>query len=114
MAEQTTGSLVNHLMSRSTTIVPEVGMGATLLGWTDRHAATVVRVSASKKTFWLQQDRAIRTDKNGMSECQEYTFERQPNAQARKVVMTKKGWREAGGGYMVALGVREEYHDFSF
>ena len=38
-----TGSVMNHLMSRMVRgePAPRVGMGATLLSWTDRHAATV-------------------------------------------------------------------------
>mgnify|MGYP001576962564 CR=1 FL=1 len=35
-----TGSLINHLMSGSKGAEPEVGMGATILGWSDRHPAT--------------------------------------------------------------------------
>lgn len=41
-----TNSLVNHLYSRMTVgaPAPEVGMAATTLSWTDRHAATVTKV----------------------------------------------------------------------
>lgn len=37
-----TGSLINHLLSHSKEPAPAVGMGATILGWSDRHPATVV------------------------------------------------------------------------
>ena len=42
-----TSSLVNHLYSRMTVDSPnpEVGMPATILGWTDRNAATVTKVT---------------------------------------------------------------------
>lgn len=41
-----TGSLVNHLKASATIgqPAPVVGMGATMLGWTDRRAATIVSV----------------------------------------------------------------------
>ena len=43
-----TNSLVNHLYSRMTVKepAPVVGMAATTLSWTDRHAATVTKVTA--------------------------------------------------------------------
>ena len=43
-----TNSLVNHLYSRMTVGAPApvVGMAATTLSWTDRHAATVTKVTA--------------------------------------------------------------------
>jgi primosomal protein N' len=45
-----TASLTNHLQSRATIGQPEptVGMGATLLGWTDRYAGTIVEVLPQK------------------------------------------------------------------
>lgn len=44
-----TGSVMNHLYSRMVVgePAPEVGMGATILMWTDRRAATIVSVKAS-------------------------------------------------------------------
>jgi len=49
-----TNSLVNHLYSRMTVDAPkpEVGMAATTLSWTDRHAATVVAVTELKSKVW--------------------------------------------------------------
>ena len=42
-----TNSLVNHMYSRMTVgaPAPTVGMAATTLSWTDRHAATVTKVT---------------------------------------------------------------------
>lgn len=109
-----TGSLVNHLMAGTTGPKPEVGMAATILGWTDRHPATVSRVSASGKTVWVKRDKATRTDRNGMSESQEYEYERDPAAPERRFYLGKHGWRERGKGAALLLGHREKYHDFSF
>ena len=49
-----TNSLVNHLYSRMTIGVPAptVGMAATALWWTDRHAATVTAVTELKSKVW--------------------------------------------------------------
>ena len=91
---------------------PEVGMGATLLLWTDTHAYTISRVSKSGKTFWMKRDKAIRTDSNGMSESQDYRYEPQPDAPERPVRMTKRGWMS--NGQFVRVGIRDEYYDYSF
>lgn len=108
-----TGSLMNHLMSRSAG-KPAIGMGATVLAWTDRHAATVVAVSASGKTCTVREDMATRTDSNGMSENQSYTYTPDPNGREWTFRLTSKGWRAADGGPGLLLGERRHYHDFSF
>lgn len=48
--ETETASVMNHLMSRATVGHPEsvVGMGATILMWTDRRAATIIDATRSK------------------------------------------------------------------
>jgi hypothetical protein len=52
-----TSSLVNHLYSRMTigAPAPEVGMAATTLSWTDRHAATVTAVTELKSKVWAYE-----------------------------------------------------------
>jgi hypothetical protein len=91
---------------------PEVGMGATLLMWTDTHAYTISRVSPSGKTFWMRQDAAERTDHNGMSDCQDYRYTPQSDAPEECVRMTKRGWMRRG--QFVRVGYRREYYDYSF
>lgn len=39
-----TGSLINNLMGATVPVEPEIGMGATRLGYTDRYPYTVVEV----------------------------------------------------------------------
>ena len=77
------GSLVNYIKTVATKGMPapQVGMGATLLCYTDRHACTVTKVfEVSKKLYVeVQQDFAVRIDGNGMSECQKYDFKPNPN-----------------------------------
>lgn len=123
-----TGSLVNHLMGdRTLQPVPEVGMGATLLYWSDRHAATIVGIESLVKegdkvvkgTIRVRRDRAIRTDSNGMSESQSYRFEPDPDSPTMEFTFRKTGaWvckgQSSKGGLKVGIGHRDEYHDFSF
>lgn len=121
-----TGSLVNHLYSRSASPEPVVGMGATLLSWTDRHPATVIEVNQKKRYIVVQEDDAVRLDSNGMSESQAYEYSSNPNGSKSIYRKNRKGeWvshvinpdtgrlvqrRSAG----LLLGERDKYHDFSF
>jgi hypothetical protein len=107
------GNLINRIMERSKQPVPVVGMGVTLCLYSDRHPATVVRVSPTGKTAWVQEDNAKRTDSHGMSESQEYTFTPDPTAPVQRVNLTSKGWKVQNGP-RVLFGRREKYHDFSF
>lgn len=106
-----TGNVTAFFMPGSHTM-PEVGMGATLVMWTDTHAYTITRVSKSGKSFWMKRDKAIRTDDYGMSDCQEYRYEPQPDAMEEPVRMTKRGWMSRG--HLVRVGIRDEYYDYSF
>jgi hypothetical protein len=121
-----TGSLTNHLYSRMTKGQPEpaLGMGATILFWTDRHAATIVMVNGDIIT--VQEDKAIRTDWNGMSECQTYCYERNPEGCCYVFKRMKNGawtevrynnqtkrWKKTGGPGL-RIGGREHHHDYSF
>lgn len=112
-----TGSLVNLLMSGSKDSTPTVGMGATILQWTDRTACTIVEVS--KNRIVVQEDNAIRTDKNGMSDSQDYRYEPNPNGSKTAFTLRKNGaWVREGeamkGGQRVSIGVRDHYYDYSF
>lgn len=122
------GSVISRLMESSKQPVPEVGMGATVCGYSDRHAGTVtgVRPVAKGQAFEVsvQQDTATRTDKNGMSESQEYAYTPDPKGRVYRFRLDKSGrYREVGSdgrmakkgdGYGLLLGHRDEYYDFSF
>lgn len=114
-----TGSLVNAILARHAPVTPVVGMGATILHWTDRDPATVVAVRHNGATVDIQQDKAHRLDSNGMSETQVYEYIRNPSAPVRTFTLRRNGeWIERGsprnGGTRLALGHRERYHDYSF
>lgn len=115
------GSLINCLADNTPVKAdPKVGDGATVVAWSDRHAATVtdVRKTASGKlVVTVQADKATRTDGNGMSDSQSYSYEPDPNGRTYTFSQRKDGvLREKGsnGGYTLWLGCRDEYYDYSF
>lgn len=88
---------------------PYVGQPATVLYWSDRHAATVIAVSKSGYKVTVRECRAVRVDDNGMSDCQSYRYEED---EAGKVHTMH---RRADGSYgKLALGIRDHYFDYSF
>lgn len=92
---------------------PFVGYGCTVILYSDRHAATITRVSSSGKSFWYRRDKATRIDDNGMSDCQTYKYESNPDSSEVQVRMTKKGWKDSNG-HIIHVGYRREYYDYSF
>jgi hypothetical protein len=94
---------------------PEVGMGCTIFGWTDRNAATVIEVSRTGHKITVQYDTQTRTDTNGMSDAQAYEFT--PNPQGRTETFTRRqngDYRVVGGTTRCLVGVRDAYYDFGF
>lgn len=109
------GSLNNLLYSKVKAPIPEVGMGATMLSWTDRHPYTIIEVSKSGKRIKVQSDSWERTDKNGLSEHQEYKYISDPNGSIEELSLRKDGsWRVVGGTQSFLIGKREKYYDPSF
>jgi hypothetical protein len=125
-----TGSLINHIYSRATRgqPTPEVGMGATTLLWTDRHAATITAVHDTREGRWVvavQEDRAIVIGGSTFDGSAEYRYERNVNGAIYNFRFEEgKGWRhvrrsergrwvlEDGPG--LRIGERQEYRDPSF
>lgn len=122
-----TGSLINHCMSCTAAPLPEVGDGATILGWSDRHPATVVAVFKQGKYDFVQvqSDNYKRIDKNGMSESQEYEYTPNPDGSVSTYRLRNDVWEcvrksdtgryvKTGSDSNVVFGRRERYYDFSF
>ncbi len=112
------GNIINRVMENDAPQEPFVGMGATELCWSDRHACTVVQVLSSTRVV-VTRDKATRTDANGMSDQQSYTFESNLDpARGITIRKAKDGrWYSSGGmkrGTCYALGYRSEHYDFSF
>lgn len=119
------GSLNNRLMEGAKQPEPAMGMGATIIWYSDRDAGTIVNVAP--ETIIVQQDRAIRSDSNGMSDCQSYGYERDATGTLTVFRKDRRGkWREASlnsktnrwhfveGGKGLLLGHRDAYHDYGF
>jgi hypothetical protein len=112
-----TGSLTNHMYSRTVVakdgepIKPTVGVGVTMLSWTDRRPGTITKVTPCQ--IHVQEDSATRIDKNGMCESQHYEYAPNPNTPVTVFRKTKRGFRDRGGRGLL-IGVREKYYDYSF
>jgi hypothetical protein len=123
-----TGSMTNHLYSRAVIgqPTPEVGMGATVLCWTDRHAATIVVVYRDGEIITVQEDHAKFTGPPGMSENQTYSYSPNKNGSTYSFRKDKNGtwsqvslnpdtarWNKVKGPGL-RIGEREEYRDPCF
>jgi hypothetical protein len=113
-----TGSVVNHISSgQGPEIAGQItpGDGATILHWTDRTAATVIAVRPGKRPeIEIQEDRAIRTDGNGLSDQQSYRYERDPAGRTHTVSYRRGAWRVRGSDNGVRFGARDHFWDPSF
>lgn len=94
---------------------PTIGLGATICYYTDRDPATVIEVSATGKRIVIQEDKATRIDNNGMSECQQYRYDPDPNGKIHTATLRKDGtYRLTGSKVLISLGKRNRYFDYSF
>lgn len=91
----------------------KVGDGITLLLYSDSNAYTIIK--RTEKTLTIQRDRAIRTDKNGMSDCQSYRYEPNKNGAIKTIHWSNKHqrWNAPQGYRGIWLG-RHEYFDYTF
>lgn len=116
-----TGSLMNHLMSAGSGTAPEVGMGATVLSYSDRYAGTIIEVGGTEKRpeIVVQQDHAKRTDDHGMSDMQSYDYTPDPEGRTYRFRLMKRGWKQVGDdnrvfdGYGLLIGDRREFYDYT-
>lgn len=72
-----TGSIFNRLYEGKQSGELYVGMGATEMLYSDRHAYTVQRVVSDKRVI-VTRDKAERIDGNGASDSQEWSFKSVP------------------------------------
>jgi hypothetical protein len=112
----------------------QVGDGATIHGYSDAHACTVVKVSANGKRAWLQRDTATRnpgfkpeiTPGGFSGHCtnqdeQTYTYKNDPEGFTQSVSLRKwRGryvWTVSGSepdGRQKASKGRREFYDYNF
>ena len=117
-----TGSLMNHLQSSSKDNFPNVETGATQLHWTDRIAYFVNSVSKDGKSCTIERAKAVRIDNNGMSDGQEYRYEREENAVVYNLRFRYGSWyidhgKDAPYGRYskinIKFGYMQSHHDYS-
>lgn len=113
------GNLTNRITETVKPATPVVGMGATVIFFSDRKAATITKVERDGKLITVQEDKAIRTDKNGQSDSQDYRYEPNPKGQLAQATLRKNGAYVMVGGAMkngtiVRVGERDEYYDYGF
>lgn len=128
-----TNSLVNHLQARGVIGQPKatVGMGVTLLGWTDRDAGTITKVTeigGSKRVacyIEVIQDKATMVSGSAATECQEYgyaagdgqpyTFRQLHDGTWEEVRLNALTGKYAKtNGKSLRIGERDKYRDPSF
>lgn len=107
------GCIFNRLRSGQPQPEPKVGDGVTRLMYSDRRAYTVLEVKRGGKTIVLQEDKVTRTDKNGPSEHQEYTFAPDPKGEIITLTLSKNGWGQKSERGNWLIGVRERYYDYT-
>ena len=71
----------------------KVGTLATVYYYSDSHAYEVVEVK-DQNHIKIRRLRAIRTDRNGMSDAQGYRYEQDENNPILELENTKYGWKE--------------------
>jgi hypothetical protein len=119
------GNVINRIMEDYGKADIQIGDGATLLMWSDRHAYTIIEVEryvtgariGEIKAVVAQQDKATRLDGLGMSDSQSYTYQPNPNAEKERFTLRKDGrFRKVGSvnSSVLAIGERREYYDYSF
>lgn len=130
-----TGSVINHLYARGTIgqPTPVAGMGATILQWTDRSAATIFRVFEHKKMTVVEtRDDDSKVVKGSCHDgSAEYEHKVNVRGYRRYFALKDGAWREAGvtsepshplklklatkgSGHGLRIGDRSAYHDPSF
>ena len=101
-----------------------VGSGVTLNYYSDETPATVIEIDPKGKWVKVQEDRAIRIDNNGISDCQDYEYERNEKGRVHTFYKTRRkdftlftntgrGTYNQYGIYL-SLNVRRKYFDYSF
>ena len=103
------------------TIEVKVGDGATMAYYSDRKACTIVEIANNGSYIKVQRDKAIRIDNRGMSDCQDYDFERDVNGDIYTFKRTRKdknvytdNGKYTDYGVKLWFGFRSEYYDYSF
>jgi hypothetical protein len=121
-----TGSVINHLMSRSVIgePTPDVGMGATILMWSDRHAGTITMIKGD--IIEVTEDDYKPISGSILNGDVKWEFTYNPNGRTSYFRKSKTGlwenvvfnketgrWKKSNGQGLI-IGRREKYYDPHF
>lgn len=96
-------------------IAPRIGIGATITCGSDSYPATVIQVTQNGKRIVLQEDKAVRTDNNGMSGPQTYNYSEDSEGRIFIATFRRDGsFKLVGTQQSVYIGKRRKYYDPSF
>jgi hypothetical protein len=95
----------------------KVGDGATISWYSDKTPVTIIEIG--KNYIKVQEDDAIRIDNNGMSDNQEYRYERNVHNTIYIFKKTRKGLYTDNGksrdyGSRLLFGFKRKYYDYTF
>ena len=113
------GNFTNRVMENTNGMpAPEIGMGVTRCGWSDRHPYEIIEVKDARH-ITVREMNAKRIDANGMSDCQDYEYTSNPDGGIEHLFLTKQGkWRDRQGRTLGCdgwfIGFAEKYFDYSF
>lgn len=104
--------------------VLQVGDGCTIEYYSDEQACTIIEIDPKGRYLKVQEDKAIRIDNNGMSDCQSHVFERNPKGAIHTFYKTRRKdftfFTDTGRstyndyGCYLTLKNRRQYFDYSF
>ncbi len=99
----------------------KVGNGCTVKNYTDREAYTIIEISESKQTAYIQRDKVTRlTDPihEGFRVINnhqiEYTYEPDPEGNIFKIKANKDGQYYIPGHQVIIFDGRSEFYDYNF
>lgn len=95
----------------------KIGDGATICWYSDRTPVTIIEIG--KNYVKVQEDTATRIDNNGMSDTQEYKYEKDINGVVHTFKKTRKGLFTDNGrsdnySKKLLFGFRKKYYDYTF
>lgn len=106
---------MKKMLNTSDEIIPQIGMGVTIAYYSDSCPATIIQITNNGKRLVVQVDSSTRTDTNGVSDIQSYTYSTDPNGEILIVTKRKDGtYRLTKSKSLVHIGVRRKFHDYSF
>ena len=115
-------NLTNILMSQNNTTPTEGGL-ATVLRYSDRQVYFVNSVSQNGKQAIIERARPVRIDSLGMTDAQQYSYERVPNQVTEEIKFSRGKWRKVYTNWegkktsepiSIIFDIADEHYDYSF